>query len=526
MSKWTIAIRLVILVVTSVAGISVSGRQSPAQEPENMRRGRILENRDIFYDQWGLIVHKDDDGKLNGGDTAQREGWYWLGVWIRNNTPGLEPWKSTRQLNFDQVLKLLEPNGDGVFYRHPKQAPYNNPYDKEWGTSRDQLVPLIAAMGVWGKKDELRRLWDVMPEDLLGKHSFNGNYRNFLGQDGPNCSDIRKRDCSPKGDCSLQVDSRPCNLTVDERACTLSVDSRSCPLSTDTRSCGHDVWGVHVNDPICEIAKGTQNGIYKADKDACELAKATQNAGYAAGKAACEAAKATQNGLYAKDKAACEAQKSLQNAIFAADKATCEIGKSGNKLACEADKAGAYEICRMSNVFSGDLIGPEYVNLFRRALGQNPMLPDIDNLLPTTIIRSGPEGEAELLLNSHLRVGSTQHDKDDVGPDLNHMVALLMAMLRYPSIISDEAARVYSRQRVSSYGSYFDSYYRQYGDDMGKAPGEVTERMKAGLAAGWQADVSVPFGVMRWYHRPGINGTGANPQLAILYQPIVDKLLH
>src|SRR2546427_3621195 len=64
---------------------------------------RLLEGRDIFYDEHGLIVHKGTDGKFDGGDTAQREGWYWLGVWIRQNTPGLEPWKPERKLNFDQV---------------------------------------------------------------------------------------------------------------------------------------------------------------------------------------------------------------------------------------------------------------------------------------------------------------------------------------------------------------------------------------------------------------------------------------
>ncbi len=30
----------------------------------------------ILYDNYGLIVHKG----MDGGDTAQREGWYWLGV--------------------------------------------------------------------------------------------------------------------------------------------------------------------------------------------------------------------------------------------------------------------------------------------------------------------------------------------------------------------------------------------------------------------------------------------------------------
>ncbi len=52
---------------------------------------------------------------------------------MRAHTKGIEPWTVKRKLTFEQVLKLLEPHGDGVFYRHPKLAPWNNPVDKEWG---------------------------------------------------------------------------------------------------------------------------------------------------------------------------------------------------------------------------------------------------------------------------------------------------------------------------------------------------------------------------------------------------------
>src|SRR5438034_11091136 len=76
-----------------------------------------IEGRDIYFDNDGLIVHKDAQGNIDGGDTAQREGWYWFGIWLRQNTPGAAPWKPSRNLNFEQVLKLLEPKRDGVFYR-------------------------------------------------------------------------------------------------------------------------------------------------------------------------------------------------------------------------------------------------------------------------------------------------------------------------------------------------------------------------------------------------------------------------
>lgn len=133
----------------------------------------------IFYDQDGLIVHNN----LDGGDTAQREGWYWFGVWLRQQILN-DPWTVPRKLTFQQVLRLLEPAGDGVFYRHPKLPPWNNPYSKEFGFSRDQMVPLVAAMGVWGYTTELRRLWNALPQDVIGgtKHTFNGEWKLVLGQ--------------------------------------------------------------------------------------------------------------------------------------------------------------------------------------------------------------------------------------------------------------------------------------------------------------------------------------------------------
>src|SRR5207248_4986148 len=71
--------------------------------------------------------HKGNDG----GDTAQREGWYWFGTWIRQNVLK-DPWTTPRALTFSDVLRLLEPAGDGVFCRHPSYSSY----DKDWGLDR------------------------------------------------------------------------------------------------------------------------------------------------------------------------------------------------------------------------------------------------------------------------------------------------------------------------------------------------------------------------------------------------------
>jgi hypothetical protein len=477
---------------------------------------RLLEGRDIYCDQYGLIVHKDDNGKFNGGDTAQREGWYWLGVWIRQNTPGLQPWNHQRRLNFNQVMSLLEPNGDGIFYRHPKQAPFNNPFDKEWGLSRDQLIPLVAAMGVYGRTDAIKRLWSALPEDFVGKRSFNGNWRNFLGQDGTNCTDIKKRSCDPTADCSLKVDNRICTLSVDGRDCSPQVDNRDCSANEDKRNCE----GNFISKSYCEGQKATQNAAYATSKATCETAKATQNTAYSAAKATCEVEKASQNAAYVAIKDSCEVGKTAQNVLYAGDKASCELAKTAGRGACEADKAIATTFCQFTNVHSGDLIGPSTVNLFLRALNRDPLTSNwwIDEL-PTTIIHGGLEGEGELLFNQYLIVGDSWDNKDASGNDLNNIIMLLMSKLRYPSAISAEAINVYVGQRRHSYGSYFRSYYQRYGDSVL----DLTNRFDQGIASGWQPDVSAPAGAARWYHRPS---NGANPQLATLYISIIDRLLH
>ena len=529
------------------------------------------EDREMSCDSQGLIVQQNADGTPNGGDTAQREGWYWLGVWIRNHTPGMPRWTRVRKVSFDEVLKLLEPKKDGVFYRHPTQAPFNNPYDKEWGFSRDQMVPLVAAMGMYNKQAEIRRLYEAMPMDLQGKHTFNGNWRNALGQDGMDCSAILKRGCDATSSCPLEVDTRDCSAKVDSRECSAAVDNRDCSLQTDTRdcslnidktdcslqqdtrSCGHDVLGVHVNDPFCEglkagqnagyaVAKATcesnkaaknldyarlkatcesgkagQNALYSSQKATCEGSKSSQNGIYAAQKADCEAQKVAQNGLYTAEKGRCEAEKGSQNVIYAGQKASCEAAKTAKKYACEVDKQLAFQTCRLGNIFNGDLLGPSDVNLFRRALKLNAMAV-VDELTTPTVVQGGPPGEAELLTNSEIRVAKSNSDMDDVGDDLNHIVRLLMSQLRSSSGVGDFAVHTYAG-RSASFGSYMSQYY--LANPLGQK--DMLGEIKQGIWSGWQPEGSASFGAVRWYHRPVV---GANPMLAKLYKPIIEKYIN
>src|SRR6266545_1809678 len=86
---------ITILVILSVSLIIPSTFAAPPPAPT------AAHTQDIYYDTDGLIVHHGPNGELDGGDTAQREGWYWLGVWIRQNVPGLQPWPPPRKLTFD-----------------------------------------------------------------------------------------------------------------------------------------------------------------------------------------------------------------------------------------------------------------------------------------------------------------------------------------------------------------------------------------------------------------------------------------
>ncbi len=108
----------------------------------------------FHFDQLGLIVQSNCDG----GDTAQREGMYWFGTWMWQNNLGLGRFGGTRQLNFERVLNYLEDGKTGRFRRHPTQT--QNGYNLPEKTSRDQLIPLIAAMGVYRDFQRLDRLRD------------------------------------------------------------------------------------------------------------------------------------------------------------------------------------------------------------------------------------------------------------------------------------------------------------------------------------------------------------------------------
>jgi hypothetical protein len=336
--------RRFLAISSAAAAAGVVARLGAAPPPA------VADDQPIYFDADGLIVHRGNDG----GDTAQREGWYWFGVWIRENFLH-DPWTTPRALTFPQVLRLLEPNRDGVFYRHPKLPPWNNPHAKDYGFSRDQMTPLVAAMGVWGATEELRRLWNALPQDPIGgtRHTFNGSWIEVFGQ----------------------------------------------------------------------------------------------------------------------------------------------------KVAHQ-----------------GDIVGPMTINLFRRAWSEDPMTAPDNN---------GQGGELELLANVGVRLAAAAKDMDDTGDDLNLIVMLIMSMLRFPTDLARQAVKHYKDERPLSYGSYLGAYRRAYGVDTSVPPGQIIDRMNAGIHAmppkvPWVPDSKAAYGAVLWYHRAEV---GANPLLAKLYAPIIRHFL-
>lgn len=86
----------------------------------------------MYLDSLGLIVTHTGDG----GDTAQNEGMYSI------------PYN----ILYPSIIKVLEPNQDGIWVRHPIQYP--DPKD----FSRDQATSNIIAMGFYNAQEPLKRM--------------------------------------------------------------------------------------------------------------------------------------------------------------------------------------------------------------------------------------------------------------------------------------------------------------------------------------------------------------------------------
>jgi hypothetical protein len=107
----------------------------------------------LHLDSDGLIVQADRDG----GDTAQRMGWFWFGIYVREKILGI-PWLGDRPTTLEIAVALLEDGKSGRFRRHPQQEKWR----ETQRFSRDQQTPMIAALGMYGITAPIERMLSAM----------------------------------------------------------------------------------------------------------------------------------------------------------------------------------------------------------------------------------------------------------------------------------------------------------------------------------------------------------------------------
>lgn len=97
-----------------------------------------------YYDSWGLLAQSAPE--RDGGDSCQRVSMYFIIRYLQNKEHDHVLDKYSKA--FDQAIKLLY-CGKGRWCRHPDPLMW---YGHQWNRmSRDQLVPLIIALGYYGK---------------------------------------------------------------------------------------------------------------------------------------------------------------------------------------------------------------------------------------------------------------------------------------------------------------------------------------------------------------------------------------
>lgn len=110
----------------------------------------------VKFDDRGLIVQTNEDG----GDCAARTGEYYLGLVIRTML-GIDnaEWPNNTPTDFLRCLNLLFDFRTGVFKRYI-QPPYDYPFSREWGASRDQTMPLVLACILYNQMQTAKSVWN------------------------------------------------------------------------------------------------------------------------------------------------------------------------------------------------------------------------------------------------------------------------------------------------------------------------------------------------------------------------------
>ena len=178
--------------VAAVATLGVPAFLSmPSAESNSSSRSRGGRRNYIWFDKNNLIVQANGDG----ADTAQREGMYWFargmfrsGADFSNTRewivvrPNEDAKTSDATLYRSIIHKFLVRDAGGKlvgFRRHPYQKGDNSDPSK---MSRDQLLPLIAAMSVWDDWDTLRDVYDFFSRQPGPLSFLNGDWMDMFRQ--------------------------------------------------------------------------------------------------------------------------------------------------------------------------------------------------------------------------------------------------------------------------------------------------------------------------------------------------------
>lgn len=116
-----------------------------------------------YFDSNGLLVQKDKDG----GDTPSHEG---IARCLSSYGCSKYP---TNLCTADLLKKLM--NQENLLIRNPTR--YTNPYDTDFGTSRDQYRGIVAAAMIYGHYLAISRMYEALPKNFLGLKKYpNGDF--------------------------------------------------------------------------------------------------------------------------------------------------------------------------------------------------------------------------------------------------------------------------------------------------------------------------------------------------------------
>ena len=292
------------------------------------------------------------------------------------------------------------------------------------------------------------------------------------------------------------------DLKAPASACPDVKAETFCPLAPGVNNCQVCLFGVCGDEPVC-----AQN---KREREAAQnLCLATTRPQLAAAKQICQV----------------HADAAIQSTCVTNRPAVvrgCIDTRTAAKTTCEIEKIAEYQTCIKTNYLNNEPMGPATTNMYRRALGHPPSIPDISERSSIVLPPLPAEaGELELATDSKVIVAKAlAKGSDEVDEDLNHIVTLVMSRVRFPTPESQTALFEYVQLRRYTWGSYFDEFYKRYGNDLTDAD----NRLIAGATVQqWPRTGTPAYGAVRWYHRPS---QGANPQLVEVWKPLIDYYLH